>query len=171
MRLRLATILLMCLMSCASYKSGPDLWTSAEVPDDWPTDNVNLPSAYQVFRFEIDILRDALKGVGDNEDTSLLVQLPDPENNVGPFKVWRSGVVTKEMARKYPDLITYQGFRTSDTSTRIRMEVPKSGMQVMVMAEEVTWFISPIDTRTDLYMVYRKDDLPGVNKFWEGKIN
>ncbi len=130
---------------------------------------MDLPSEYRVYRFEVEMLRDALKDVGDSEDESLLVQLPDPDDNVGPFKVWQSGVVTKQMARKYPHLIAYKGFRTSDVTSRIRMELPKSGMHVMVISEGNTWFISPLDVESDLYMVYRKDALSGVNSFWEGK--
>ena len=170
MKLQLAKLLfLMIVTSCASYKRAPDLWTSADVPDGM-ADSLNLPSTYEVFRFEVDMLRDALKDVGDNESESLMVQLPDPDNDLGPFKVWQSGVVNKKLAKKYPEMIPYKGFQTSDIATKIRLEVPTTGMQVMVTAEEGTWFISPLDADAGLYMVYKKEDLPGGNDFWEGKI-
>ncbi|MEM9324867.1 MAG: hypothetical protein AAGA85_04400 [Bacteroidota bacterium] len=171
MRLQLATVSLAMLLSCASYRKGPDLWTSAQIPEGMAVDSLTLPTHYQVFRFEVDMLRDALKDVGDSENESLLVQLPDPENAIGPFKVWQSGVVSRQMARKYPGLIAYKGFCTSDVTSKIRMEVPTTGMQVMVITAEDTWFISPLDSASNLYMMYRKEDFPGGNQFWEGKVN
>ena len=107
---------------------------------------------------------------GISEEEAILIQLPDPNGNIGTFKVWQSKVVSDKLLKKYPSLASYKGFRTSDVTTKIRMELPKTGLQVMVLENTSTWFISPYRVEDDIYMLYYKSALETENTFWEGKI-
>lgn len=161
-------ILFTLLSACAANKKAATLWVSASTTDQSVAPEI-LPLAFELYRMDLGLLTNSLKGVGADEDEGIFVQLPDPDGNVNSFKVWRSSVVSEVLLEKYPNLRAYQGFSISDQS-EIRMELPVQGLQVMVRSVGKTWFIAPYDKEQELYMTYYKSDYPSDNQFWEGRI-
>lgn len=156
------------LGACSASKKATSLWKPVTATDQTTAPDV-LPSEFGLYQIDIDLLSTSLKGVGTNEETGIIVQFPDPEGNVGSFKVWRSSVVSDALLEKYPNLRAYQGFNIADQS-EIRMELPEAGLQIMVRTNGLTWFISPYDAEQRLYMAYHKSALPSNNQFWESRI-
>jgi len=154
---------------CSTNRKATSLWQIEKGQDITPTVKPDLPEEYSLFKFDIELLKDALGEVGSDESNSIIVQLPDPEGNVGPFKVWRSSIVSEKLLKKFPSLASYKGFRTTNIATKIRLETPPSGLQVMVTETGKTWYIAPFNAEDDIYMLFDKKSLKKPNDFWEGK--
>ncbi len=167
--LRMALVLLVFLSSCTLNRKYRTLWTDVGADGVPSTVPGPLPGEFSLFKFDTDFLKDGLKDAGASEEEGILVQLPDPGGDVGPFKIWQSKLVSPKLLEKYPGLAAYKGFRTSEVSTRVRLELPDSGMQVMVSGIGETWYISPYNAEEDIYMLYYRSSLAKENTFWEGK--
>lgn len=155
-------------MACSGSRRVTALWEpissqEAQGPEVLPTD-------YELYRLDIDQLRGALDQTGNDDSEGVYVQFPTPSGTMNSFKVWTSGVVSESLAKKYPNLKAYQGFSPTRVSTRIRLELPNAGLQVMVNDDSGTWFIAPFNSTENLYMVFNKQDMPSNNNFWEGRI-
>lgn len=162
--------LMVVIFSCSSSKRTVNFWVSESKHQLSEEDKINLPGKYKLYTFDIPRLRETLSSAGNSEDESVYVQFPDPDYNLGPFKIWKSSVVADNLIEKYPSLQTYQGFSTTDILTSIRLELPKAGLQVMVTGANQTWYIAPVNPNQDLYIVYYKQDLKRKNNFWESKV-
>ncbi len=162
-------LLVVISIGCAGIKNSKTLWEPLPTESAQPTVDLTLPSNFSLYQLDLELLKGALNEVGNNENSSIIMQLPDPNGNTGPFKVWKSSIVSEKLLKKFPSLASYKGFRTSDIGTKIRMETPPSGLQVMVTEPGNTWYISPFRPEEDIYMLYYKSDLKKENKFWEGK--
>ena len=156
------------LSACSASKKATALWKPITAADQSAVPDV-LPSEFGLYEIQIDLLSKSLKGVGANEEEGIIIQFPDPDGNVGNFKVWRSSVVSEALLEKYPNLRAYRGFNIADQSD-IRMELPEAGLQVMVRNSGQAWFIAPYHAEKQLYMVYHKAAYPSDNQFWEGRI-
>ncbi len=163
--------ILFLVVACAGNRRAVALWSAHDLESTPSTVEGVLPKQYSLFQFNINLLKEGLQDVGNSEDESILVQLPDPNGDIGPFKIWQAQVVSAKLLKKYPSLANYKGFRTSDVSTKIRLELPPSGLQVMVSGVGETWYISPYNAEKNIYMLYYKSDLEKDNTFWEGKMN
>ena len=163
-----ASILLPLLFSCSTPKKAQQLWSPVDATDSQYTGNATIPDAYDVYRLQVTQITDALRTAGTTRDEARVVELPGP---TGPmrFVIWKSGVVSAELAAKFPSLVAYEGVATDSDVIKLRMETPQAGLQVMVMERSEQWFISPFDPENDIYMVYKKSDLTVPNTFWEGK--
>ena len=164
-------ILMTCIgfMACSGNRKVTALWESVPLGGKESVLEV-LPSEYALYQLDIDQLKQALKNTGSQADEGIFVQFPDPAGTMQNFKVWSSGVVSEKLKAKYPDLNAYQGFNASEVSVKVRLEVPRSGLQVMVADGTNTWFIAPFDPAERLYLVFYKRDLSIENQFWEGRI-
>ena len=158
-----------CLFACTANKKVAAIWTPLEVADQASKPSI-LPTSFELYALDVAQLQGALDQVGNSEDQAAIVQLPNPEGEMRSFKVWASSVVSKELLAKFPNLRAYQGFDTSNVTSRIRMEMPETGMQAMVSSVGATWFVSPFNKEAMQYMVFYKKDYPSENKFWEGRI-
>ena len=166
------TMLICCLIllsGCRTNRSVTTLWEQVEVEEVMANTKSLLPDKYTLFKFDVDLLKEALEDVGSDEANAIIVQLPDPGVNTGPFKICRSSIVSEKLLKKFPSLASYKGFRTSDVAAKIRLETPPPGLQVMVTETGKTWYIAPYNAEEDVYMLFEKTDLNSPNKFWEGK--
>ena len=161
---RTSFLLFILLTACGTVKHVA-LWNSSEGEGISASPDVKLPKKYNLYSFNTDLLKESLADVGDSEDEAIIVQFPEIP---GFFKIWETTIVSKKLLEKYPQLLTYKGFNTSDLSTTIRLEIPDEGMHVMVVSSERTTFISPYNRERNIYMVFDKKDLEHRG-FWENK--
>jgi hypothetical protein len=100
-----------------------------------------------------------------NPNFSLVLPLPDGTKR--RFYIWRSAVMSPELAAKYPELLTFAGQDADDATAHVRCEMLPSGFHAMITGYGRTYLIEPFrpnDTRH--YLSFDKQAVPPADRHW-----
>ncbi|ADV49200.1 Proprotein convertase P [Cellulophaga algicola DSM 14237] len=102
---------------------------------------------------------------------SHVLYFPDENGVLIPFNVQESSVMAPELAKKYPDIKSYRGVGSSDTSKNIRFSVSPKGVQSMMVDKKSSEATFMQKTDGDDYILYtrKSDDVVDANFICETK--
>jgi hypothetical protein len=122
-----------------------------------------LPKNYRLFILDSVGLYTALK------DTAAMIKLPEPRKGCKSFRVNSSAVMDTALARKYPELGTYEGNSPEDSTSSVRMERQHLTFRFMVTGPR-TYYIEPVKIgRNTRYICFFPEDWPEGKKTFEIK--
>jgi Metallo-peptidase family M12B Reprolysin-like/CHRD domain/Secretion system C-terminal sorting domain len=99
-------------------------------------------------------------------NSSLILELPMPDNQTQKFRVFESPTMDKELAKQFPEIKTYAGTSISNEATTIRFDITPAGFHAMVLSSEGIIYIDPYSRgTTDFYIVYNKKDFVSKKVF------
>lgn len=127
-----------------------------------------LPSSYRTLSLNLSAMTERLARApawhaeeGRRDLNAVTLTLPHPDGRFLEFRVWRSNVVSPELAARYPELSTYRGVALDDGGERVWLDLTTKGFHAMVRGAEGSWFIDPYSRfDTGSYISYRRADLP-----------
>lgn len=97
--------------------------------------------------------------------TGTQIELPLPDGTFELFAVTESPIMESPLAAKYPEIKTYLLQGITHTSASGRMDVTYLGFHAMILNDDATFFIDPVNRNTtSFYQVYYKSDAVNVNK-------
>jgi hypothetical protein len=146
----------------------PDYWTKKSVEP--PIENQlaqgrSKPSAYQIFDLDLsglqkEISKAPVRGL-PSTNAELIVSFPDPDGNIGRFRVTEASVLHPDLAAKYPGIKSYAGQGIDDPTATIRFSVSnQQGFHGMVFSSKShTYYIDPFSTDKKSYSVYNRENL------------
>lgn len=102
---------------------------------------------------------------------NVLLQFPWNDGQFHTFQVKNSNIFSPGLAKKFPNIRSYSGERTDDSSIHLRLDINPSGLYAMITTPSQTFFIRPLDHEQKLYLCYNKDDVDRDNKkYYESPI-
>ena len=97
--------------------------------------------------------------------TAMQIELPLPDGTFELFAVTESPIMEAPLAAKYPEIKTYLLQGITHTTLSGRMDVTYLGFHAMILNDDATFFIDPVNRNTtSFYQVYYKSDAVNVNK-------
>ena len=105
------------------------------------------------------------------DEENVLLQFPWNDGQFHTFQVKNSNIFSPDLAKKFPNIRSYSGERTDDSSIHLRLDINPSGLYAMITTPSQTLFIRPLDDERKLYLCYNKDDVDRDNKkYYESPI-
>lgn len=146
-------ILLLFALSC---KSKSVLNTENYSENYWKFEDVTIDSlqtkisAYIVLRLDEALFFNDLK----NDK----VVLPDLQGNFNTFKIEKTGVMSPELAEKFPEIQTYKGVQVNNALCQARISFNNKKPDIAVMCNDVTYYIKKLNNQKQ-YILYDKQAL------------
>ena len=103
----------------------------------------NAPSSYRALGIDAEGLRTYL-AKGASAQSTTTVTLPVPSGGTMDFSVIQSGVLSPELARKFPNLATYRGYAIDNTAITVSLELTSNGLTAQILEPGNRWVIDPV---------------------------
>ena len=168
--------LLLLLTCCCSFQlfAQKNYWrtaneTEVSKKDVWA--NTFKPSAYKLFHldetnFKNDLLLTPVEKEIQTGKTGSTITVPDADGNFEKFYVYESSIMEPKLAAKYPNIKTYIGKGVDDASSVIHFSISPSGFDAVVTATgKPTFYINPLDHKTNIYTVSKRNENDAVKGF------
>lgn len=108
------------------------------------------------FLLNQDILSTPLRSA-TKKSIEKIIDIPGLNGELESFKLYEAPVFSPELAAKYPNIKSYVGISTKDSSTRLRMSVSHNGVQTMISyVDQPTVFMQPVKKGAEEYVLYEK---------------
>lgn len=110
-------------------------------------------SAYAVDELSLRAMLQDLRSEGT-------IALPLPEGGVRVFRIWPNGLLSPELAERYPEIRTFSGQAMDDPSVTLRLDITPQGVRAMAIDPmEGDWFLDPyVYGQSGASIAYRKKD-------------
>jgi hypothetical protein len=122
------------------------------------------PKEYAATRVDLGALRSELPS--GSEWT--IVEVPDPEGRLQPFRVQRTQTMESELAAAHPEIATWAGRSVDDPRVSIALDITPMGFHAFVRepGAQADWYVDPAYNRrgTTAHLSYRSTDLPAPEK-------
>ena len=105
-------------------------------------------------RWQLDL--GAFRSILGHSPAGLSVQMPLPEG-MHDFIIHRSGVMSRELAAKYPTIKTWSGVSMEDPSTTLRFDITPHGFHGMILSGNGITYIDPEDHGREYKSYHKKD--------------
>lgn len=120
---------------------------------------LNLPVAYHVYTVEETQLNRFFEtAVEQSSDKEVKTVVPLGGAGCQVFTVKRSGTMSPELSKKYPELVSLSGTGTNGTGD-LRLDFDGKKMNGQVIWRNETYLISPVEhSNKTYYIIYKKSD-------------
>jgi len=121
---------------------------------------------YLTYNLNSTKMKEYLKQIPEFKDSDIktnapVIELPMSDGKIAKFRIWKSSVMAPELAKKYPELVTYSGQGIDDPYATIKLDFTELGFHAQIKSiVNGDNFIDPY-SKTDFsnYLVYNKKDL------------
>ncbi len=106
-----------------------------------------------------------------NQLDEVKVQFPWDDGNFYTFLVKKSGILSPDLAKKFPNIRSYSGKKIDDKNTNLRLDINPAGLFAMITTPSRTLFIRPLEGEEKFYLCYDKDQVDLSNKkYYEAPV-
>lgn len=119
-----------------------------------------VPKDYKTYEVDISAIRRQLEAAPDrfrSNDKGVTLLLPNPDDNITAYELYRSDVFHPDLTARYPQIQSYSGVSADGLAT-IKLSISQKGLNAMIM--HANGSASYIDQyaigTTDTYIVYDK---------------
>ena len=107
-----------------------------------------LPEEFQGYNLNIDALKEMVK-------LKSIIQIPTPKGEFIICELKESGTMSPELAAKYPEIKSYTVIKNNSVISG-RIDINPSGFYAMIIDENSTFFINPIEKKSKQHICYDK---------------
>ncbi len=117
------------------------------------------PAWYIVYIADESMLKDKFnvfsKGIAEQ-----MVELPLPNGTFRTFKIWRTSLLPRQLADKYPELETYNGVAVDNPNVTAKLDFTVYGFHAMIFDGVDISFVDPYSNFRDGYYTvhYKRDE-------------
>lgn len=163
-------LLITVVLFCTYGYSQENLWKKQSekgIKQSDLLDRSSVPSEYQLFSLNLDLLKLKLKDapLRESKSSNLILQFPDADGNLKNFRIFEAPVMETGLAEKYPDLKSYAGQGVDNPAATIRFSVTLYGLHTMMFNNKGVSYIDPYTKDKTTYVVYNKTDLSAPKTF------
>lgn len=149
------------LLACSHSFAGSNYWQRFDGKTP-PSRNAMTVTTndYRVFSLDQAAMKTFLFNLSTDPDQAQPILIPTPDNKFMSFHIWKTPMMEKPLADKYPDIQTFTAVSDDDPSITAKMEYSPYGFSGMVYNGFNTFFIEPYNRRdADGYYVtfYKRD--------------
>ncbi len=102
------------------------------------------PAQYRVFDLDAEAMASRLGALSAGRVTDQVVMLPTAAGGLAEFRVSASGVMSPQLAAKFPQIQAFQGSQVDRPEVRVRMELTPLGFGAMVFGEGRVELVQPV---------------------------
>ena len=148
-------------------KGTATLWEKTS-PTDLAGKNLrsDLPSKYLSYRLNRSALADVfsrapLEFTDAARGTETVLEIPTPDGTISRFRLEESPIMEPELAEKFPNMKTFQGYGIDEVGVTARFSWTEFGFSAQILAPGGTYLIDPLAMGDqDNYIVAYKHDYP-----------
>ncbi|MEQ8924897.1 MAG: hypothetical protein RLO81_03735 [Fulvivirga sp.] len=108
----------------------------------------SLPNEFTGYRLDFNKLKSQI-----NKNQTVLI--PTLDGELMSYKLADSGTMSPELAAKYPEIKSYKIVK-ADNIISGRIDINPSGFYVMIVDQNSTYFINPVEKKGSAYICYDK---------------
>ncbi|MCP3931996.1 MAG: hypothetical protein GY705_23225, partial [Bacteroidetes bacterium] len=108
----------------------PILWTDVDegLTKNTEQERVIFPEKYRSLQLNEQFLKELLsetpkKYTSDYKNKAQVIEIPLPDGRYETFWVWKSPVMAKGLAMKFPDIQTFAGIGVNDETLLLKMDI------------------------------------------------
>lgn len=121
-------------------------------------------SSARRYQVDVDALRASLQRVSVLVGPGSLevIRLPMPDGSLADFKIYESPIMADELARKYPEIRTFQVYGIDDPTASGRLDITPSGFHALLNTSRGRLFIDPdsVLQQSDRYLARSRSSSP-----------
>lgn len=161
------------LIPLISFSQGRSLWQQTDETKIKQADLLernSTPIAYDLFNLDLNSLKHVLADAPDRElniPSEITVQFPVADGKMETFEVYNASVLDREFAANYPDIQSYVAVSREKSGTIIRFSTTIFGFHATVHTIGKTYYIDPMTTDLQTYVMYAKENLYATNSLEE----
>ncbi|MEM6699630.1 MAG: reprolysin-like metallopeptidase, partial [Bacteroidota bacterium] len=115
-----------------------------------------IPEKYETFLLEVEQLQNYLTS---QSSASTDLYFPLPNGALDLFRVKRTSNMHPDLAKKYEQIASYEGYRVANESDKIRFSIDPNGLHAIFTYEGEEVYIDPYaEKQKDYYISYFTDD-------------
>lgn len=133
-----------------------------------PRERASNPNEYQLLRLNSDLLTQQLSNAPQRTQypAGISVKFPNLEGTFDTYKVYESSTMHPDLQAKYPQIRSYMGYKTDDTTTKIRFSVsPYFGLHAVIRSIDGIKYIDSYSENNEFYMMYDRNSVDHVHTF------
>ena len=96
-----------------------------------------------------------------------IIPLPMGDGTFERFEYWEAPVMDSQLQEKYQSISTFAGQGIDNPRATTRFEMGPNGLSGMILTEDKTVFINPLDNKKENYICFRKKDLLTQHQIFE----
>ena len=141
------------------------IWTPEKPPNTLEVADLSKAeiSASKVYVLDTEQFRKSIARTEMARENERDVDFPDQSGEIATFRITETPVLAPELARKYPGIRSFRGYKLTDPAVEIRFSISHRGVQSMVIdpRSKRHAFLQKISPESDTYIAYKrqKDNL------------
>ncbi len=149
------------------FSQSKQLWSlnKTQINKSESIKRTSYPKKYKHYQLKLDQLKIKLanspKRTTVNNKSKTIVKFPDENGKLIDFEILEAPVMSKELAKKFPNNKSYIGYAVGNKGISIRFSVNELGVYAMMAkAGKQTIYIDPLSKNRLNYIVYKRNNLP-----------
>jgi Metallo-peptidase family M12B Reprolysin-like/GEVED domain/Bacterial surface protein, Ig-like domain/MAM domain, meprin/A5/mu/Secretion system C-terminal sorting domain/Fibronectin type III domain len=139
-------------------------------------ENHQTLKSFQTFSLNHDALRQALNGVSQRSDFSVvsntILSFPNSEGKLVRFSIKEASVMHPDLQARFPDIRSYVGQGVDDASSVLRFSLSPEGFSGMILsANGANTFIEPAAHNSNSYVVFNRSNRINTNNDFECTVS
>ncbi|QSE97268.1 reprolysin-like metallopeptidase [Fulvivirga lutea] len=157
---KLFKVTLLAFITIPNLSNGQSLWSEAKSTSNERKEISISTRQSKFYNLDLPKLADNLSS---NQTT---IEVPLPNGDFAQFTLEESGVMSKELKEKYPDIKAYKG-KSLNNKYSGRFDITSKGFHGMFQSAEGTIFIDPINlnSKSEYQVYYKKDFIASKEGF------
>ncbi|QHI34939.1 Calcium-dependent protease [Kordia antarctica] len=153
------------LLPILAFSQGKSFWEKTDntgFQQEELLERKSTPIVYDVYNLDINSLKQLLAAAPDrdlNIGSEIVVQFPVAEGKMENFEVYNASVMEPAFAANHPEIQSYVGVSRENTGTTIRFSTTVFGFHATVHTIGKTFYIDPLTTDLQTYVMYAKENL------------
>jgi hypothetical protein len=151
---------LLVLLFTANAYAGDNYWEifpGQKAPSRLPMSVT--PKHYSIFTLNQHTMQQFLGSLSTDPNQAMEIILPAPDHSMRTFMVWKTPIMAKALAEKYPEIQTYTAYALGDQNVTAKLDYTPYGFRGMILDGKNSYFIDPYSNEADgYYMVFYERD-------------
>lgn len=153
------------VLACSQSFAGTNYWSAfnGKTPPSRHPMSVTTKD-YTVFSLDQTAMKSFLSSVGEDPDQAQQIFIPTPDHKFMSFHIWRTPLMEKPLADKYPDIQTFTAVSDDNPAITAKVEYTMFGFSSMVYNGSNSFIMEAYNKDIDGYYVsyYKKDFYPSI---------
>ncbi|WP_052752907.1 zinc-dependent metalloprotease [Kordia zhangzhouensis] len=153
------------LLPIIGFSQGKSFWKKTDKTSFQPDElleRTSTPVKYDLYTLDLNSLKQLLADAPDrdlNISSEIVVQFPGAEGKMENFEVYNASIMEPSFAANYPEIQSYVGVSRENTGTIVRFSTTVFGFHAVVQTIGKTFYIDPLTTDLQTYVMYAKENL------------
>ena len=165
---KITFFILITILSTVSVSAQKVFWSLnreniSEIVTDRAVRRQSFPTEFKLFDLNVELFRNQLSTVVDNNAVSTVVSLPNADGGIEQFELFEASNFEPELQAKFPEIRAFSGRGVTDRYATVKLSVSPQGVSGTIFRTATSFveiggeteFIEPYSADRTTYAVYR----------------